>query len=83
MNINVAFGYLSVLLGYLSLSEAIRDDVCLQLKGGTLQQLLDSIEEFLRYHKQIAKEILQIDEDTDLKVNFIVRVEKVVDRLKQ
>ena len=77
MNINVGFGYISVLLGYLSLSAVIRDWVSLQLEGGTLQLLLDSVEEFLLYHRQVAKEMFQVDPE------IVIRVQKLLNRLKQ
>ena len=83
MNINVAFGYLSVLLGYLSLNAVIKDRVCLQLRGGTLRKVLDSIEEFLHYHKEVAEETVQADQDIEPKINFVIRVEKMVDCLKR
>ena len=78
---NVAFGYLSVLLSYLSLNPGIRERICLQLQGGTLLQLVDAIEEFLQYHRRIANEINQVDQEIDSKVGFIGRLQNLVDRL--
>ena len=57
--------------------------MCLQLKGGTLREVLDSVEEFLQYHKEVAEETVQADQDTELKISFVTRVEKMVDCLKR
>lgn len=79
---NVAFGYLSVLLSHLSLSPMIKERVCSQLQGGTLEQLLDAVNEFIKYHRQVEDEIYQVDRDVDLKAGFTNRLQTVVERLQ-
>ncbi|SLM39046.1 Wings apart-like protein [Lasallia pustulata] len=80
---NVAFGYLSVLLSNLCIDGIIRAQVRSRLRGGTLKQLLDAVEEFLHYHKQVDDQICQAGEETDAKAGFVGRLQSVVDRLKQ
>lgn len=78
----MAFGYLSVLLAYLSVDEAAREMVANQLKGRNLQQLLGVVEEFLQYHRQIDDGLDVKEGEVDLKTGFVGRLEKVVARLK-
>lgn len=78
----MALGYLSVLISYLCINEAVRLRVSSHLQGGTLKSLLDAVEEFLRYHQQIDEEIHSKDEDVDIKAGFIRRLQEVVDDLR-
>lgn len=78
---NVAFGYLSVLLAYISVGEDARKTVINQLEGGNLQLLLEAVEEFLQYHRQIDEELDPTGE-MDLKTSFIGRLESVLARLR-
>ena len=80
---NVAFGYLSVLLSHLSLSQMVKERVCSQLQGGTLKQLLDAVEEFIKYHRQVEDEIFQVDRGVDLKAGFVCRLQTLVEHLQQ
>lgn len=80
---NVAFGYLSVLLSNLCINGVIREQVRSRLQGGTLKQLLDAVEEFLHYHRQVDDQFCDVGEEIDVKVGFVGRLQSVVDRLKQ
>ncbi|KAL8996765.1 MAG: hypothetical protein Q9169_003788 [Polycauliona sp. 2 TL-2023] len=80
---NVAFGYLSVLLSYLCVEDDARQLVASHLPGGTLQTLLDTVVEFLRYHRQIDDGIDQEDGEMNLKASFMGRVESTVLDLRQ
>ncbi|KAI4254084.1 MAG: hypothetical protein LQ352_003303 [Teloschistes flavicans] len=80
--LNVAFGYLSVLLSELCMEEEARKMVASQLEAGSLQPLLDAVEEFLRYHRQIDEELGQVEGQSDLKTDFITRLENVVARVR-
>jgi hypothetical protein len=53
--LNVALGYLSVLLGYLCLSDSIRDRFVLVHPKKNTQPLLDSINEFILFHRKVAE----------------------------
>ncbi|KAI4208083.1 MAG: hypothetical protein LQ346_000247 [Caloplaca aetnensis] len=78
---NVAFGYLAVLLAYLSIDEEARAMVANQLSGGSVQQLVGVVEEFLQYHRQIEDELVLKEGDVDLRTSFVGRLEKVLARL--
>lgn len=76
----MAFGYLSILLAYLSVDEEAREVVADQLDGRSLQPLLVTVQEFLQYHRQIGDDLLK-DEEADLRTSFIGRLESVIARL--
>jgi len=44
--------------------------------------LLDAVEEFLQYHKQIESESRPDDAEGDLRAGFVGRLQGVVDSLK-
>lgn len=80
--LNVAFGYLSVLLCFLGISTSVKKRLCSLLPGNDLRQVLGAVEEFLHFHRQI-EEIQQADDNVDLKVTFVHRLQSVVDRLRR
>ncbi|KAG7289008.1 hypothetical protein NEMBOFW57_005369 [Staphylotrichum longicolle] len=53
--LNVALGYLSVLLGYLCLSDSIRNRFVLVHPRKSIQPLLESINEFIAFHRKVAE----------------------------
>jgi hypothetical protein len=59
---NVAFGYLSVLLGYLSLQPGIAERIRARQPRGSIRPLLASIEEFIGHHKTVD-DLIEADED--------------------
>ena len=80
----MAFGYLAVLLSYLSMNGTIRRLIRIQLHGYTVKSLIDAVEEFLAYHRMVANDIHQVDDDDlDIRASFIDRLQGVLDRLKQ
>ncbi|KAL8801702.1 MAG: hypothetical protein Q9200_006858 [Gallowayella weberi] len=80
---NVAFGYLSVLLSYLCVEDHARRIVQHELPGGKLQSLLDTVEEFLNYHRQIDEDMDVDDGEMGVKASFIGRLESTVFMLRQ
>ena len=72
-----------MLLSNLCIDRVIREQVRSRLQGGTLKQLLDAVEEFLHYHRQVDDQICYVGEETDVKAGFVGRLQSVVDRLKQ
>ena len=80
---NVPFGYLSILLSFLSISASIRQRIRSRLQGQMLSKIFGAAEEFLQYHRQITDEIQEAEGGNDLKANFVSRVQGVVDRLKR
>lgn len=79
---NVAFGYLSVLLSNLCMDGVIRKHVRSQLAGGTLNPLLNAVEEFVHYHRQVDEEIHEVGGTEDSRAGLVGRLQSVVDRLK-
>ncbi|RFU33907.1 hypothetical protein B7463_g2460, partial [Scytalidium lignicola] len=78
---NVAFGYLSVLLGYLSLLPAISDRVRSRLPRKSLKPLLESIEEFIGHHKTVD-DLTQADEEgNNPHAGLTKRLQVLVDKL--
>jgi hypothetical protein len=59
---NVAFGYLSVLLGYFSLLPEISERIKNNLARKTLRPLVASIEEFIGFNKTVD-DLIAPDED--------------------
>lgn len=78
----MAFGYLSVLLSYLCVNQEVRLRVSSRLQGRTLKQLLDAVDEFLHYHRQIDEDIYQDDGEMDVRAGFIDRLQRMVNELK-
>lgn len=79
---NVAFGYLSVLLSYLCLNRTVRFKVEAKLQDGSLKPLLDAVQEFVHYHREIDADIHQDEEGVDVKADFIDRLQRLIDELK-
>ncbi|KAI4154003.1 MAG: hypothetical protein LQ340_001944 [Diploschistes diacapsis] len=79
---NIPFGWLAVLLAYLSKNIAVRDCVKRHLAGGTLRRLLDAVAEFLTYHRRVAAELRHTDADVDIKTTFTDRLQNLVNTLK-
>lgn len=63
------------------MEEEARQTVASRLEAGSLQPLLDAVEEFLRYHRQIDEDLGQVEGEVDLKTSFIARLENVVARM--
>jgi hypothetical protein len=79
---NVAFGYLSVLLGSLATTGTIRERIRLRQPKKTLRPLIASIEEFIQYHKQVDA-ITQDDEGHDFQQSLTQRLQRMVDELNE
>ncbi|KAH0556959.1 hypothetical protein GP486_005255 [Trichoglossum hirsutum] len=79
---NVAFGYLSVLLGSLCQNSDIRELLRSKLPGGTLQPLVSAVDEFIQHHRKVD-DLYDGDDRGDSGNRFTQRLQVVVDRLKQ
>ncbi|KAH7033015.1 wings apart-like protein regulation of heterochromatin-domain-containing protein [Microdochium trichocladiopsis] len=62
-HLNVVFGYLTILLGYLALYQPVREKFRRSHPGKNMEPLLESIREFMFYHKKM--ESLAGGEDED------------------
>lgn len=81
--LNVAFGYLSLLLGYMSLYEPVRQRFNSMHKAGNLVPLLDSIREFIAYHRMTDDAIAQTGEgQAPLYSSFTTKLQGLVERLE-
>ena len=72
-----------MLLGWLCLDSAIKMRVSDRLPGNSLKQLLDAVEEFLRYHRSVDQAIVGADGEDDARAIFISRLQSHVDDLKK
>ena len=72
-----------MLLSYLCVERHARQRVASQLPGGSLQALLDTVAEFLQYHRQIDEDMDQEVREMNLKASFISRLESTVIELRQ
>lgn len=80
---NVAFGWVSVLLGLLCLNPSIKARISGRLPGHSLKQLLDAVDEFLQYHRRVDQVISRGDGEDDARVSFVGRLQSHVDDLKR
>lgn len=53
-----------------------------RLQDGSLKPLLDAVQEFLYYHREVDADIHQDEEGVDVKADFIDRLQRVIDELK-
>ncbi|KAI9772954.1 MAG: hypothetical protein M1840_008836 [Geoglossum simile] len=79
---NVAFGYLSVLLGSLCQNSDIRGRLRSKLPGGTLQPLAYAVDEFIQHHRKVD-DLYDGESGSDSENGFTQRLQLVVDRLRQ
>jgi hypothetical protein len=79
---NVAFGYLSVLLGSLCQNSDIREILRSTLPGRTLQPLMYAVDEFIQHHKKVD-DLYDGEDGSGSGNGFTQRLQLVVDRLKQ
>ena len=78
---NVPFGYLAVLLGYLSIMPEIAQMVKEQQPSKTLSPLIASIIEFITHHKTL--DLIAADEDGHSpNTGFTDRLESLVEQLR-
>ncbi|KAL2019966.1 hypothetical protein VTK56DRAFT_8966 [Thermocarpiscus australiensis] len=79
--LNVALGYLSILLGYLCLRESIRDRFVRTHPKKNIQPLLDSINEFIAFHHKVAEAQGGEDSKQDSESAALTRLHSLVDQL--
>jgi hypothetical protein len=78
----VAFGYLSVLLGYLSLYPPVRQVFRSCHASKTMGPLIDSIQEFIRHHRAMEASLLdEAADDPRAHGGYTERLEVLVDQL--
>ena len=72
-----------MLLGWLCLNPAIKAHISGCLPGSSLGQLLDAVDEFLRYHRRVDQVIRRGDGEDDPRASFVGRLQSHVDDLKK
>ncbi|KAF2847284.1 hypothetical protein T440DRAFT_211926 [Plenodomus tracheiphilus IPT5] len=82
---NVPVGYLTVLLGNLSLNASIRMKVRAQLPEQRLDVLITKVQEFVQYHEHVDSKTKQYEgaEGRETSQNYTARLMLVVEKLKQ
>jgi hypothetical protein len=81
--LNVALGYLSVLLGYLCLYAPVRRVFTSSHSARSLGPLLDSIREFISHHRAMEASLLDAGvEDSRAQGGYTERLEGLVDQLE-
>ena len=78
----MAFGYVSVLLSYLCINGAVKSYVNARLEGPNMAVLLEAVDEFLSYHRQIEDVAARDDGGKDRRANFVGRLQGIVDDLR-
>lgn len=76
---NVAYGYLSVLLGNLCSSSALKSTIQSRLPGGQLVVLVEAVDEFIAHHKVVDGR----EQGTEVWAAFTDRLQTVSNSLKQ
>lgn len=81
--LNVAFGYLSLLLGYMSLYEPVRQRFSAMHKAGNVDPLISSIREFIIYYRAVDSSIAEDGvEQSSQHSNFATKLQGLVERLE-
>jgi hypothetical protein len=82
---SVAIGYLTVLLGNLSLNNRVRACIRTRLPGQNIGFLLDAVVEFIHYNEKVDRELrdqFDGDEGRETWANFTQRLRGVVKRIR-
>ncbi|KAI2643472.1 wings apart-like protein regulation of heterochromatin-domain-containing protein [Xylaria nigripes] len=81
-HLNVAFGYLSVLLGYLALHKPVRQKLARSHSAKTIRPLIGSIREFVAHYKQVESAIDETDGDDGHHGGYTERLQELVQQLE-
>ncbi|SPQ21696.1 160c517e-3ad6-4f20-8b52-67b0ca4d062f [Thermothielavioides terrestris] len=79
--LNVALGYLSILLGCLCLTDSIRDTFVLVHPKKSIQPLLDSVNEFIAFHRKVAETEVAEGAKQDAESASLNRLHTLADQL--
>ncbi|KAI1662983.1 wings apart-like protein regulation of heterochromatin-domain-containing protein [Daldinia decipiens] len=81
-HLNVAFGYLSVLLGYLALHPPVRQKIRSNHSTKSITPLLDSLREFITHYKKVEQNIGEDDDGSRDHSSYMVRLQDLVRQLE-
>ncbi|KAF2969841.1 hypothetical protein GQX73_g3743 [Xylaria multiplex] len=79
-HLNVAFGYLSVLLGYLALHRPVRQKLVSSHSAKSIGPLIGSIREFIAHYEQV--ENAMSDNDDNNHGSYVERLQELVQQLE-
>jgi len=79
---NVAYGYLSVLLGNLCQNDQVLRKIQSKLPNRRLDILINAVEEFIQYHQKVDRDMFDGDKGGEISINYTERLQSVVDRLR-
>ena len=81
-HLNVAGGYLAVLLGYVLLSAESEGLLAVRQRMNTLQALITCIDEFIGHHKKVD-DLFKDDTEHNPQAGLTDKLQSLVDRLKE
>ncbi|KAI0977320.1 wings apart-like protein regulation of heterochromatin-domain-containing protein [Xylaria arbuscula] len=81
-HLNVAFGYLSVLLGYLTLHRPARQKLVSSHSAKSIGPLIGSIREFIAHYEQVENAMSESDNDDHHQGGYTGRLQELVQQLE-
>ncbi|KAL7625463.1 hypothetical protein AAE478_004683 [Parahypoxylon ruwenzoriense] len=81
-HLNVAFGYLSVLLGYLALYPPVRQKIRSSHSAKSIGPLLDSIREFIIHHRKVEQSADESEDGSRSHSSYTERLQDLVHQLE-
>lgn len=80
---NVAFGYLAIMLANFCQETSVRETVRLHLEDGSLESLVQAVEEFVQHHQRVDRAGFGGEEGHKVWSTFTERLRYVLARLKK
>lgn len=81
-HLNVAFGYLSVLLGYLGLYRPIRRKLISSHSARSIGPLIGSIREFIAHYEQVENALSESDDNDRHRSSYVDGLQELVQQLE-
>ncbi|KAK5630710.1 hypothetical protein RRF57_006425 [Xylaria bambusicola] len=81
-HLNVAFGYLSVLLGYLALHKPVRQKLKSSHSAKSIGPLIGSIREFIAHYEQVENAISESQDDDRPHGSYVEGLQQLVQQLE-
>jgi hypothetical protein len=81
-HLNVAFGYLSVLLGYLALHGPVRQKFISSHSARSIGPLVGSIREFIAHYEQVENALSENDDGVRSHGSYTKQLQELVQQLE-
>lgn len=81
-HLNVVFGYLSVLLGYLALYAPVRKKIRSNNAAKSIGPLLSSLREFTTHHQKVEQSMDESDDSSPGPNSYTTRLQDLVRQLE-